>query len=102
MRKSIFILVLTLVLSCTACGRSETDIEVSEPIIMGTGYFGDYVLVLRLYEGKYESDYSVGPGFGPNWTGEYELVVMESGCATVLSRYQLPARGHNPLLSGKL
>ncbi len=89
MRKSILILLLVLALGCAGCGRSEAEIEVSEPIIMGTGYFGDYVLVLRLYEGQYESDYSVGSGFGPNWTGEYELAVMESGSDMVLSRYQL-------------
>ncbi|MCD7738903.1 MAG: hypothetical protein LUH58_07690 [Lachnospiraceae bacterium] len=89
------LLLLVLVLGCTACSKSETAIEVSEPIIMGTGYFGDYVLLLRLYEGKYESDYSIGPGFGPNWTGEYELVVMESGSDTVLSRYQLTEWNEN-------
>ncbi|MCD8131765.1 MAG: hypothetical protein LUE16_10930 [Lachnospiraceae bacterium] len=89
MRKSIFILLLVLVLGCAGCGKSEMDIRVEEPIIMGAGYFGNYVLLLRLYEGEYESDYSVGPGFGPNWSGEYELVVMESGSDSVLSRYQL-------------
>ncbi|MCD7805784.1 MAG: hypothetical protein LUH19_00395 [Lachnospiraceae bacterium] len=89
MRRHIVIFLLILAFSCTACSKSETDIKVSEPVIMGTGSFGDYVLALRLYEGKYESDYAVGPGFGPNWTGKYELAVMESGSDTVLSRYEL-------------
>ncbi|MCD7751118.1 MAG: hypothetical protein LUI10_05190 [Lachnospiraceae bacterium] len=89
MRKAIWILLLTLALGCVSCGRSETGIEVSEPVIMAVGYFDHYCVLLRLYEGEYKSVYEAGPDFGANWSGEYELVVMEAGSDTVICQYPL-------------
>ncbi len=88
--------IFTLVSVClffTGCSKNEVDadidIEVNEPVIMGMAEVNDYVLLLRLYDGQYESVYSVGPDFGPNWIGEYEMVVMDSGSGTVISQYPL-------------
>ena len=74
--------------TASAEGYEETS-ELDEPVIVATAEFGDYALLLRLYDGQYESVYSLGPDFGANWTGAYELVLIDLYSGAVISQYPL-------------
>lgn len=95
---SLYITSVFIGLFLAGCGAQDVNgssqkIDVSEPVILGSAFWEDYALVLRLCEGKYESDYSLGPDFGPNWSGQYELIVLDIYNNTVLSSYRLDEWG---------
>ena len=85
-------LCLIFVLIClilAGCSSNESQIEVSEPVIMGTAMFDDYALILRLFEGRYEGCLEIGPDFGSNWVGQYELLIVDILNREIISRHQL-------------
>ena len=63
--------------------------EKPDPVIVGIASLRDYVLTLQLLEGSYETDLQAGPGFGGEWTGQYELVISDSSNSEVINRYTL-------------
>ena len=74
-----------------SCGSENTTsgVKVEEPVIMGATTFDNYALVLQLYEGEYQSDFSVGPNFGVNWTGNYQLAIINRSDNIVINTYEL-------------
>lgn len=90
MKKIGFCLLLVFIsLFVAGCEKERSKIEVSEPVIMGTALWDNYALLLRLEEGRYESVCELGPDFGANWVGQYELRLLDVETDTVLSSYRL-------------
>ena len=73
----------------SGCTKSDSKIVIEEPVIIGTGTFDNYVLVLEMKEGTYKSVLDPGPTFGANWTGEYELNILDKQNNKTVSSYRL-------------
>lgn len=63
-------------------------IEVKDDIVIGYADIGDNMLVLQLYDGYYENDFSMGPYRGANWVGNYSLVIVTPD-GKAISEYKL-------------
>ena len=84
------LLLASISLYPAGCGETERQkIEVSEPVIIGTALWDHYALFLCLEEGQYESVCEIGPDFGANWVGQYELRLLDVETDTILSSYRL-------------
>ncbi len=93
----IYILLISVSLLLCSCGsKSKTSgVKIEVPVIMGITTFDNYALALQLYEGEYQSDFSAGPGFGANWTGSYQLAIINCSDNSVVESYKLKEWGES-------
>ncbi len=98
-RIKIYILSFCMCMFLCSCGSENepSGVKIDEPVIMGITTFDDYALALQLYEGEYQSDFSAGPNFGANWTGNYQLAIINRSDNTVIETYELKEWGE-PML----
>lgn len=73
----------------TGCTQNASAIKIQEPVILGSAFTDKFILILQMYEGTYDSVLDMGPAFGPNWTGKYELIILNKGVNEVVYSYKL-------------
>lgn len=74
---------------------SSPDIETKDSVVVGSAELGEYILVLRICDGYYEFEHSVGPNQGSNWVGDYELAILETASGKEISKYRLQEWGES-------
>ena len=72
---------------------SSSDIKTTDSVVVGSAELGEYILVLRICDGYYEYEHSVGPNQGNNWVGDYELAILEMASGEEISKYPLQEWG---------
>ncbi|GKX31591.1 hypothetical protein SH1V18_40710 [Vallitalea longa] len=104
MRKSHLInIILIVMIVCSSCksidqesysnnDEKDVDIKVMTDVTLGESDLSmmgkdNYIIALRLYDGKYYEDYNPGPEYGANWVGNCKLCIIDTDKNYIIDSY---------------